>query len=76
MLLIEYGKWNDYLSVMLIVRNNNLPLFRIIMADMKQYLIDELPCAVISVIQRIKLISDIIGDTALLGRQMKIEAWH
>jgi hypothetical protein len=69
-------EWNDYLSVILIVRNNNFPLVRIIEPGIKQYLINELPRVLIGVIQSIKLVSAVIGDAAFLGRQVKIETRH
>ena len=69
---IRYREWNDYLSVMLIVRNNNFPLVRIIVPDIKQYLINELPRVLIGVIHGRKFFSTVIRDMALLETRHQI----
>src|SRR5215472_6132828 len=61
---------------MFVVYNDNLPRFRIVMANPKQYLINQLSRMRISIVQRIKLFSTAIGDVGILGHQIKIKAWH
>src|SRR5215469_8783548 len=46
------------------------------MANVKQYLMNKLSSMLISIIQGSKLLSTIIGDMGVLGRQIKIEARH
>jgi hypothetical protein len=65
--LIRYTERNDQLSIVFIVQDNNFPFVRIIVANMVQYLIDELPPVLIGLIQRVKLLSLLIGNTTLLG---------
>jgi hypothetical protein len=49
---------------------------RIVMANAKQYFINELSRVYIGIIQVIKLFSTVIGDMGVLRRQMKIKARH
>jgi hypothetical protein len=46
------------------------------MANAKHYFINKLSCMLISIIQRIKLFSTVVGDMGILGRQIKIKARH
>jgi hypothetical protein len=69
-------EWDDHLSIMLVVQNDNLPCFRILIADVKQYLVYEVSSMLTGIIQGSKFFSTIIGDTVFLGCQIKIEARH
>jgi hypothetical protein len=61
----RYWKWYDDLGSMFVARDNNLPCFRIIGADMKQYLINKPSCVIICVIQGSKLFSMVVRDVAI-----------
>jgi hypothetical protein len=54
----------------------NLPCFRIVMANVKQYLVNKLSSMLISIIQGSKLFSSIIGDMGILRSQIKIKVRH
>jgi hypothetical protein len=70
------SEWNDHLSMVLVVGDNYLPYIGIVVANVKQYLIDEFARVLISVSQRIKLLSTVIRDIVLVGREMKIKTRH
>jgi hypothetical protein len=70
------GEWDDHLSIMIVVQDDNLPGFHIVVANVKQYLVNKLLSMLISIIQGSKLFSTVIGDTSALGRQIKIKARH
>jgi hypothetical protein len=46
------------------------------MANAKQYFVNKLSRVQISIIQRVKLFSTVVGDMGILGRQIKIKARH
>ena len=46
------------------------------MANAKQYFVNKLSRVQISINQRIKLFSTVVGDMGILGRQIKIKARH
>jgi cobalamin biosynthesis protein CobD/CbiB len=50
--------------------------FGIVIANAKQYFVNKLSRMHISIVQGIKLLSKIIGDVGILGRQIKIKARH
>ena len=70
------GEWDDHLSIMIVVQDDNLPCFQIVMANVNQYLVNKLSSMLISIVQGSKLFSIIIGDMGVLGRQIKIKARH
>jgi hypothetical protein len=69
-------EWDNHLSIMIVVQDQDLPCFRIIMANVKQYFMNKLSRMLISIIQRRKLLSTVVGDIGILGRQIKIKARH
>ena len=49
------GEWDDHLSIMIVVQDDNLPGFHIVVANVKQYLVNKLLSMLISIIQGSKL---------------------
>jgi hypothetical protein len=70
------SEWNDHLSMVLIVGDNYLPYIGIVVANVKQYFVDEYARVLISVNQRIKLLSTVIRDIVLFRPEMKIKTRH
>jgi hypothetical protein len=70
------SEWNDHLGIVLIVWDNYLPYFGIVVANVKQYLINECARMLISVSQGIKLLATVVRDIIFLGPEMKVETRH
>jgi hypothetical protein len=53
---------------MITVYNDNLPFLRILMVNVKQYLMNKLSSMLVSIIQGSKFFPSIVGDMTILGR--------
>ena len=61
-------EWDNHLSIMIVVQDDDLPCFRIIRANVKQYFMNKLSRMLISIIQSMKLLSTVVRDMGILGR--------
>jgi hypothetical protein len=71
-----HREWDNHLSIMTVVQDDNPPRFRVLMADAKHYFVNQLSRMHISIIQGSNLLSAVVWDMGILGRQIKIEARH